>query len=94
MKTLKKVPVKLVVLKHGEFIPDNMEPNTIYYSQEFRGSKHLCLCGCGHDCFLPIKQGEWNLENNNGKVTITPSILQRFECKSHYIIKNGVANFV
>ena len=96
MKTIKQVPVELVELKEGEYIPekDKMEFGKIYYSKEFKGSNHLCLCGCGHQCFLPIKEGEWSLTNNKGKVSISPSILQRFECRSHYIIINGKANFV
>lgn len=94
MKTLKKVPVELVVLKEGEYMPDKKEFGKIYYSPEFNGAGHLCLCGCGHDVYIPIKEGEWTLNENNGKVTITPSLLQRFDCKSHYIITNGIANFV
>jgi hypothetical protein len=94
MKTIKQVPVELVELKENEYVPDVMEFGKIYYSEFFEGAKHLCLCGCGKDCYLPIKSGEWDLHKNGGKTTITPSILQRFECKSHYIITNGVANFV
>lgn len=94
MKTIKQVLVELIELKEGEYIPDKMEFGKLYYSKEFNGSNHLCLCGCGHQCYLPIKKDEWSLTNNNGKVTIHPSILQRFECKSHYIITNGKANFV
>lgn len=94
MKTLKKVPIELVVLAPGDYIPEVKEFGKMYYSEDFKGASHLCLCGCGHECYLPIKQGEWSLTINNGKVSITPSILQRFECKSHYIITNGSANFV
>lgn len=94
MKTLKKVPIELVELKEGEYLPEQMEFGKLYYSPEFKGSNHLCLCGCGHPCYLPIKPGEWYLSINNGKPTISPSILQRFDCESHYIITNGIANFV
>lgn len=96
MKTLKKVTVKLIELKLGEYIPEkiNMEFGVIYYSAEFQGSSHLCLYGCGVDRYLPIKFGEWDLFKNDGKVTVTPSIHHRFGCKSHYIITNGIANFV
>lgn len=95
MRTLKIVPVELVKLQLGEYIPEVMEFGKIYYSKELEGSNHLCLCGCGHSCYLPIQDGEWSLYvTNNGKVSITPSIQQRFECKSHYIITDGKANFV
>lgn len=94
MKTIKQVPIELVELKEGEYVPEIMQFGKLYYSPELKGSKHLCLCGCGVHCFLPIKEGEWYLTVNNNKPTITPSILQRFECKSHYIITNGIANFI
>lgn len=95
MKTLKRVPVDLIVLEHGEYMPEKMEFGKIYYSPQFKGSSHLCLCGCGHKCYLPINEGEWSLSaNEKGDVSIYPSIQQRFECKSHYVIKNGKANFV
>lgn len=79
-----------------EFIPPKgeMRPGIIYISLRYRASSHLCLCGCGHECYLQFKDGEWNLVDNGSKITITPSIQQRFECKSHYIITNGKANFV
>lgn len=93
MKTLKTVEVKLV---YSKYCPpkSEMEQGIIYVSKEYNGSAHLCLCGCGKDCYLPLRQGEWSFTDNNGKATITPSIQQRFECKSHYIITNGKANFV
>jgi len=94
MKTLKKVLISIKILKLGEPIPENMEFGILYYSSEYKSSNHLCLCGCGHECYLPIKENEWNLIIENNKPTITPSILQRFECKSHYIINNRIANFV
>jgi hypothetical protein len=94
MKTLKTVPVELVRLVGEEFMPEVLEFGKLYYSEEYQGLKHLCLCGCGHHVWLPIKAGEWSLSEINGKVSITPSVLQRFDCRSHYIITNGKANFV
>lgn len=94
MKTLKQVPVELVELQEGEYIPEEMEFGKLYYSKEFKGLNHLCVCGCGQKTFIPIKDGEWSVFPNNGKVTITPSLLQRNGCKSHYIITNGNANLV
>lgn len=91
MKTLKKVPVELIRV---EFIPDVLEFGKIYYSEEYLTSCHSCLCGCGQQICIPIKPGEWTLTENNGKVSISPSLLQRHGCKSHYIIRNNIANFV
>lgn len=94
MKTLKQVPVELVELQEGEYIPENLEFGKLYYSKEFGGLSHLCVCGCGQKTYIPIRDGEWSVFPNNGKVTITPSLLHRFDCKSHYIITNGIANIV
>lgn len=94
MKTLKKVPVQLVELMPGEFIPEEMEFGKLYYSKEFQGLNHLCVCGCGQKTYIIVKEGEWTVSPNNGKVTITPSLLQRNGCKSHYIITEGIANIV
>lgn len=74
-------------------MPRVMEFGKLYHSERFSSMSHLCLCGCGVECYLPIGPEGWTLTVTNGKPTITPSILQRFECKSHYIITHGVANF-
>jgi hypothetical protein len=94
MRTLRKIEVELEMLAEGEYVPDRMEFGKLYYSPDLMGSSHLCLCGCGHPCYLPIKEGEWNITINDNKMSVTPSILQLFECGSHYIITNNVANFV
>ena len=91
MKTLRQEPISLIEV---EFIPNEIKPNTLYYSKEYEVSVHLCLCGCGVKVPIPIRSGEWNLKIEDGKPTLTPSLLQRFECKSHYIITKGIANFV
>lgn len=91
MKTLKRVPLQLVEV---EFIPREMEFGKFYYSREYKTSNHLCPCGCDQQTPLPIKEGEWNLSINSKGVSITPSILHREGCKSHYIIINGFARIV
>ncbi len=94
MKTLKQVPIELVELKEGEYMPEKLEFGKMYYSKEFKVANHLCLCGCGIPAPIPIKEGEWSISNVNGKLTVSPSLQQLFECRSHYIITNGKANFV
>lgn len=93
MKTLKKIPLKLVEV---EFIPEISEMvfGVLYYSKKYETCNHLCVCGCNTPTPIPIKNGEWSLFIDNGKVTITPSILHRSGCKSHYIITNSIANIV
>lgn len=91
MKTLSKVPLELV---ECFYIPEKMEPGKFYYSKEFGVTNHLCPCGCGMQTPLPIGPGEWSLTVDVDKITVTPSILHRFGCKSHYIITKGFANIV
>lgn len=95
MKTIKTVDIIPIYV---EYCPpkEQMAQGIIYISKNYNATNHLCLCGCGHECYLPITEGEWTLtETENGnKISLTPSILQRFDCKSHYIITNNKANFV
>lgn len=93
MKTLKKVSVMPVYCK---FIPDKseMEFGKIYISNESETASHLCLCGCGHEASISIGSNGWKLEDNGGKITVSPSLQHLFRCRSHYIIQNGNGNFV
>jgi len=93
MKTLKKVPLKLIEM---EFIPkaEDMEFGVVYYSKKYHVQNHLCVCGCGQQTPFPIKEGEWSIQINEDKFSITPSILKRFGCKSHYVISNSIANII
>jgi hypothetical protein len=90
MKTLKKVPVSFK--ECDDYFPDIREEGVIYISREFQVAEHKCLCGCGLPSVTPLDQG-WDVITDNGKVTIRPSVLNQ-HCGSHYIITNGVANFV
>jgi hypothetical protein len=95
MRTIKQVRIETIV--EVEFMPtrDTMEFGKLYHSKRFNSTSHLCLCGCGVECYLPLGADDWKLFiDGKGRPTLTPSILQRFDCKSHYIITNGLANFV
>lgn len=76
MKTLKKVPLELVEV---EFIPDikDMMFGKFYYSRKYNVSNHLCVCGCGTQVPIPIKEGDWILTNENEKLSVTPSLQHR-----------------
>lgn len=94
MKTLKQVDIIPIYVKE---IPsrEDMKFGEFYICLQYFATNHLCLCGCGHQCYLPINKDGWRIgDTKENKLTITPSILQRFECKSHYIITNNIANFV
>lgn len=95
MKTIKKVPI---IAEYVEFIPKtaDMKQGVIYISKRFRTASHICLCGkCGNRTVTPLKKGEWELTDKNGKISLSESIGNfQYPCKSHYIIVNGNANFV
>jgi hypothetical protein len=110
MKTIKKVPIKLVYTEYGK-MPEfsDMEDGILYVSKKGGIGIHRCLCGCGEKCVTPFTKitteneeflssmpgQDWFLSIRSDKATITPSIGNyEFPCKSHYIITNGIANFV
>lgn len=96
MKTIKKVEVSPKYMVH---IPEvsEMEQGVIYVSIPYKTANHLCLCGCGQQTITPLNDNGWrfSMNHNDGKISLSPSIGNyQFECKSHYIITNSVANFV
>ena len=94
MKTLKKV---FVTYRFVEYIPskEEMKEGEIYISKKYETSVHKCLCGCGNLTVTPLNKNEWSYSEKNEKLTMVPSIGNfSFLCKSHYIITNGIANFV
>ena len=92
MKTLKKIPIEVAYV---EFIPSELKEGILYVSLKFKVAVHNCLCGCGNKTVTPLKNNEWHLNDDNGKVSLSPSIGNyKFPCKSHYIITKGMANFV
>ncbi len=95
MKTIRKESIVPVYVEG--YMPDysTMEQGKMYISLEYQTSIHRCLCGCGEKTVLPFgKDWAWNITVKDEKVTVTPSILQQYPCRSHYIITDGVANFV
>lgn len=93
MKTLRTENVEPVYMMYCP-PKEEMIQGHIYISEEYQTSNHLCLCGCGEECPLPMRETGWEHNIKDGKITIIPSIQQTFACKSHYIITNGKANFV
>jgi len=81
--------VGLIKAEFVTFIPDRIEEGILYISKEYNTCTHLCGCGCGERVPLPLDPNNWTLMMNRDKPTLTPSIQQRFECKSHYFITDG-----
>lgn len=94
MKTIKKVVIIPVFV---ETIPEakSMEKDHVYISESYLCAVHLCLCGCGREVVLPLNKGQWLLTKSEKGVSFSPSVGNySFDCKSHYIITNNIANFV
>jgi len=80
-----------IILKHQfvEFIPESLEPETIYISIRFATASHLCFCGCGSKVVTPIRPTDWKLIFDGKTVSLDPSIGNwSFPCQSHYWIRN------
>lgn len=78
-----------------EQIPEELENGKLYISEKYSMSAHLCACGCGHETFLglqPTWKGNWTLTNNNGSITLRPSIgnfAGENPYHAHYFITNN-----
>lgn len=81
-----------MTLKHKfvEFIPKNLDENTIYVSLEYSTAVHNCCCGCGNEVVTPLSPRDWYLTYNGEAISLNPSIGNwGFPCQSHYWIKNN-----
>lgn len=74
-----------------EYAPETLEEGVLYVSLRFELALHKCPCGCGEKVVTPLGPGEWGLTLVDGLATLQPSLLNRFECKSHYwIVRNQI----
>lgn len=77
------------------FIPEkkDLESGKLYISEDYGATSHLCPCGCDLEVHVPIRPfwpDGWNYINNNGVITLLPSIGNwQFPCRSHYYITNN-----
>lgn len=91
---MRKAPI---VAEYVTLLPCDIDvkEGIMYVSEEFEIGVHKCMCGCGNLTFTPFGKDGWNLIEDKGWITITPSIGNyQFKCKSHYVITNGIANWV
>ncbi len=79
-------------IKHEfvEFIPDDLEDNTIYISMEYATAIHKCSCGCQNKVVTPLSPRDWKLTYDGETISLHPSIGNWcFPCRSHYWIRNS-----
>lgn len=76
--------------KFVEFIPEEIQENTIYISIEYSTAVHKCCCGCGNEVVTPLSPTDWKLTYDGESITLSPSIGNwNFDCRSHYFIRNN-----
>jgi hypothetical protein len=83
---------KLHTIRHEfvEFVPEQLEPEILYVSVQYKTMAHLCCCGCGKKVVTPISPTGWELTYNGRTVSISPSVGNwNLKCKSHYVISNS-----
>src|SRR6185295_354656 len=80
----------LLTHKFVEFIPRELEANTIYVSIPFATAIHNCCCGCGNRVVTPLSPTDWKLIFDGRSISLEPSIGNwSFPCRSHYWIKKN-----
>jgi hypothetical protein len=75
-----------------ETIPETLEHGKLYISEKFELAIHLCACGCGVKTVTSFWPGNWTITNNNGEVTLNPSIGNfsgETPYHAHYFIRNN-----
>lgn len=77
--------------KFIEIIPDNIDPDTLYISAEYKTAIHLCPCGCKSEVATPLSPDDWQLTFDGDSVSLYPSIGSwGLPCQSHYWITNNI----
>jgi hypothetical protein len=79
-----------IKLQRVEYMPKQLQPGTLYASEEYEIASHLCACGCGAKVITPLGPTDWSLRESAHGPSLWPSIGNWQEpCKSHYIIDSG-----
>jgi hypothetical protein len=70
-----------------KFVPEELEPATLYISMEYATVVHRCLCGCGERVVTPLTPTDWRLGYDGESVSLSRSVGNwSFPCQSHYIV--------
>ena len=72
-------------------IPNILLKETFYITKKYSGISYLCPCNCGVETWIPTgsQKYDWELDIKESKVFISPSVLHKTPCKSHYYIKEN-----
>lgn len=81
--------------KYINYHAGQMEEGILYVSSKadadgVKGVWYICPCGCGIYMRIPyVGKRKWDIIIKDDKVTLSPSILLKTHCKSHYFIRDG-----
>jgi hypothetical protein len=77
-------------LERVHYMPNKLESDMLYVSEEFGTAAHLCACGCGVKIRTPLGPTEWSFEETKRGPSLSPSIGNwQQACQSHYWITEG-----
>ena len=74
MIDLRNLKTNSIIPEYVDYMPSELEEGKLYISEKFKLAIHLCACGCKVKTVTPLGNGEWNLTQNNDKVSLSPSI--------------------
>lgn len=70
---------------------EEMDENTIYFSDKHQRSVHLCPCKCGERVLLSHFRGGWRYYiTTDGEMSIS-TLIKNQVCNTNYIIREGYA---
>ena len=78
-----------------ETIDEDLQEGILYISEKYGMAIHLCACGCGGKTVTdlkPVWKDGWTITNNNGLITLRPSIGNwsgQHPYHAHYYITNN-----
>lgn len=73
-----------------EYIPDDLQEQTLYVSIPYTTAAHKCVCGCGEEVITPLSPTGWKLIFDGETVSLDPSIGNwSLPCESHYWIRQN-----
>lgn len=89
--------IKPVLVKEFPKWPEEFKEGEIYVKNDgpYRGSFHLCPCGCGEPVYLEYGPRHWDLKlrldgDKAESITVSPSIYTPdYKCQSHYFIRDN-----
>ena len=77
-----------------DLMPAELDEGILYICKEYKTAIHLCACGCKEKVVTPFNRPiEWTLVDNDGLVSLSPSIgnwsNEKPKYHAHYFITNN-----